>query len=204
MQIFFKQMFHKYSCAIKDNFKRFKTFFILQLIILIVAGFLGVLICLKNANNCCLDRLYDKSLYNLLCGHINFFQYFLKKTIEYLFLFSLLVICFCNKKCCYISFIITFYFVFKVFFDIAILVRCLGFVGLLFAFVSVMLFVLLVLCSLFVAEMILLVKVHNQCNDFCFNFDFKMLLTIFLFIVILLFIQSLTMLIFFPFINAFV
>lgn len=203
MQIFIKQTYNKYSCLIKDNFHRFRLFFIYQLIVILIALFLGVFICLKNTGNNCLDRLFDNCLYEFVCGHINFFQLFLNNILKFFIVFLLTMLCFCNKKLCYISYVILFYIVFKLFFDIALLIKCLGLIGLIIVLLN-LLFNALILFCLFIMQMLLLIKVSNQCNDFCFNFNFKNILFLYSFVVILSFIYSLLLLIFFPFINAFV
>lgn len=203
MQIFIKQTYNKYSCLIKDNLHRFRLFFIYQLIVILVALFLGVFICLTNTGNNCLDRLFDKCLCNFVCGQINFFQLFLNNVLKFFVIFLLIMVCFCNKKLCFLSYVIIFYVVFKWFFDVALIIKCLGLIGLIVVLIY-LLFNLLILSCLFIMQMQLLIKVNNQCNDFCFDFNFKNILTIYLFVVILLFVQSLLMLIFFPFINAFI
>lgn len=204
MQVFFNRAKHKYCSNLKDDILKNKLFFILQTVIIFVAILLGLFISIKNNGNCGISKIFDGTLYRFICNDINFFQFFLKKIIYILFLYVLIMLCFCNKKTSYISYLIVFYFTFLVFYDLVLIIKCFSLIGFIFGIVCFLLFNLIILLSIYLLQIILFRKVNCQCNCLDFNYDFKNILLLFGLISAVVFVQSILLLIFFPFINAFV
>ena len=189
---------------IKDWIRRYKWFLILELSLFVLSIILAVSLVVKNTNCLQLQKLTSNNLYCFLIGKASFFHFFFCSFIKFSFFIILNSLCFCNRYLKYISLLIVNIFVFKIFYDIALIICLLGIVGVAFSILCLLLFYILILKLIIILQMSLLEKLDNQCGDFNFCYNFSFIGYLILCLLIIIFIQSIIISIFLPILNLFV
>ena len=189
---------------IKDWIKRYRWFLILELCLFVLSIVLAVSLVVKNTNCLVLDKLTNNNLLCFLIGKISFFHFFFYAFIKLTFFLIINCLCFCNRYLKYLSLLFLNIFVFKIFYDITLIICLLGIIGVTFSILCLLVFYILILMLIMVLQLSLLEKLDNQCGDFNFSYNFSFIGYIILCLLIILLIQSIIISIFLPILNLFV
>ncbi len=204
MHTFFIRNISNITENIKDWIRRYKWFLILELCLFGLSIVLAVSLVVKNTNCLVLEKLTNNNLHCYLIGKISFFHFFFYSFIKLAFFIAINCLCFCNRYLKYVSMIILNIFVFKIFYDISLIICLLGIIGVTFSILSLLIFYILVLMLIIVLQLSLLEKLDNQCGDFNFCYNYSFIGYIILCLLVIILIQSIIISIFLPILNLFV
>ena len=204
MNVFFIRNFSNVIENIKDWIKRYKVFLIFQLTCFLIMAILAISMVVKNTNCLTLERLTNNDLYCYLIQKSSFFHFYFCLILKFSLFLSLNCLCFCCGYLKYISILISSIFVFKIFYDITLIICILNAIGVVFSLICLLICYLILLMLLIILQLSLCEKLQNQCGDFNFCYDFKFIGFVILCSFVVILIQCILISIFLPILNLFV
>ena len=204
MHIFICRNFSNIVENIKDWIRRYKIFLILELVCFVFMIILSVSLVVKNTSCVAFEKMTNANLYKFLICKKSFFDFFICSLFNFLLLLALNCLCFSNRYLKYLAVLINCIYVFKIFYDVALIICKLNFIGVIFSILCLILFCAVILCLVMILQLSLLEKLDSSCKDFNFCYDFQFLLWIFLCGSLIILLQCILILIFLPLLNIFV
>ena len=188
---------------IKEWIKKYKLYLIIELVCFLLMIALSVSMVIKNTNCLALEKMTNSNLYCFLICKKSFFDFFICCVFNFFILILINCLCFCHSFGKYISLVITSIFVFKLFYDISLIICLINIIGVLFSVLCLLIVNVLFLCLIIILQLSLLEKLESSCG-FNFCYDYKFIFSLFVVGVIIILVQCILISIFLPILNLIV